>query len=492
MKKLIRQSLLLMSLFFLSFLVSCGGGSSSSGSADGNSVAQSTGSVGILLTDKPADLSLFRAVNVTIESIVLIGDEEHVQLYDDLNVTYNLLDLRNESLPLIFEDNIPVGRYCKVRLTLSDLELVMTNGSVSSPRMTGNRKIDLLARDCFTVDAGEMLTLQIDIDAGNSVHINGSNNGYNFRPVVFIDVLGDDFTPKLVRVDGVVFEVDAETGTLQICGAVPDSDGLGCVQINVGENTGYFDKSESDAGSAQPLSALYSESLIGETVTVVGWPQHDVQTYGEEKDADHPCMSINALVIEHGEFIQVAGDISTVPDDLGFDLDVSQDEGGAYPELFAVQYFSAPDGGNGTRIVTKAGDLLTSSELEVAAAVQIDGALATEDDTLNAALVIVDSGAVTVEQVSGVVASVSTDDDSFVLTPDTDTETVCSSPVADVTVLYGAETSFLTVTVTDDESLVEHGGTLIEERAVNVSGVCESEGLSAAVIVLIDDQTTVE
>ncbi|MEW8365957.1 MAG: DUF4382 domain-containing protein, partial [Candidatus Thiodiazotropha taylori] len=114
-------------------LISCGGGGSSDSSATSDdtnsSTTQSTGTVGILLTDKPADPDLFLSINATIEQVELLGPEgeESVVLYADAPQTVDLLRLRNESIPFTFRDDVPVGSYCKIRLTLSDLELVLVD-----------------------------------------------------------------------------------------------------------------------------------------------------------------------------------------------------------------------------------------------------------------------------------------------------------------------------------------------------------------------------
>src|SRR5210317_242635 len=102
-------------------LVSCGGGSSS---VDDPSQIQGKGTVGILLTDKPADPAMFAAIIASIVKVELMGSEENgrVELYSaPPTKEFDLLRLRNESIPLAFKDNIPAGTYCKIRLTLSQL-----------------------------------------------------------------------------------------------------------------------------------------------------------------------------------------------------------------------------------------------------------------------------------------------------------------------------------------------------------------------------------
>ncbi len=219
----------LFSLGALTLLTSCGGDSSD----EASDTAQRTGTVGILLTDKPADPSLFLSVNAAIEKVELMGSEddedERIELYGGPTLVFELLDLRNESIPLTFQDDVPVGTYCKIRLTLSDLELVLaddtplddSDNETFHPNLPGNGKLDLVAKDCFDVGPGEVVTLQIDIDAGNSIHIVGNGNRFNFRPVAFIDVLSQDFDSRLVRLHGTITKIDDEAGMFYLCGAVP-------------------------------------------------------------------------------------------------------------------------------------------------------------------------------------------------------------------------------------------------------------------------------
>ncbi|MGB5329649.1 MAG: DUF4382 domain-containing protein, partial [Gammaproteobacteria bacterium] len=208
-------------------LVSCGGSSGGGGTTD-TSQAQGKGTVGILLTDKPADPAMFAAIIASIIKVELMGSEENgrVELFSaPPTKEFDLLRLRNESIPLVFKDKVPAGTYCKIRLTLSELTLVLadpadltpedlTDNEMAHPKLPGNGKLDLVVRDCFDVVAGKVLALQLDMDAGKSIHIiekgncaNKPDKCFNFRPVVFVDVIDKDFDSKLVRLDGVIQDV---------------------------------------------------------------------------------------------------------------------------------------------------------------------------------------------------------------------------------------------------------------------------------------------
>ncbi len=530
-------------------MISCGGGG---GSSDGTTTTDGgTGTVGILLTDKPADPSLFLAMNATIEQVELIGSDEGdlVSLYTDAPQTVDLLSLKNESIPFTFRDDVPVGTYCKIRLTLSDLELVLvddtpddlTDNETYHPHLPGNGKLDLLARDCFTVEEGNVITVQVDIDGGNSIHVVGNSNGFNFRPVVFVDVLQEGFESKLVRLEGEITEVMPDEGWFLLCGAIPvqQSSSMECVQVNLGDDSAFFDNLN-HAGAPRALDELLLEEKVGEQVVVVGWPDHQVMPYAgadvdvprghlpppgecrlweidqapgqqtssgdcselEQQVTDgtvlvdhegvvneryHPLMEVDALVVELGEFDQAEGEVTTDADAAGFAMEVTDSTTGVTPGPLDVVLQAGEAAINGTRIVSKAGELLDYSQISLPRAVQVDGVLDTSgtDPVLSAALVIVDTAVQESDyQITGSV--VSTGASGFVLSPDEDT--VCGIATTDLAVAYADNVEFLTVVITDTVSEISPGGTLEAGQTVGINGNCSAQGYVAESVVIVDDQ----
>ncbi len=93
------------------------------------------------------------------------------------------------------------------------------------------------------------MALQLDMDAGKSIHIiekgnctNKPDKCFNFRPVVFVDVIDKDFDSKLVRLNGVIKEVDSVEEYLLLCEALPskDMDNEGCVKVHFGDELGLL------------------------------------------------------------------------------------------------------------------------------------------------------------------------------------------------------------------------------------------------------------
>ena len=158
--------------------VACGGGGGSS-SPSVSPVSTGVGAVAIAMTDGAAED--FDEINVTVVKIELVSESGHVTVYEG-NKTFNLLDLADESRLFAIRNEVPAGIYSKIRLILTEIELVRkdANGNVletAYPKLPGNGKLDLLRRGGFTVLAGETLVVQIDMDANKSIHIVGTGSG---------------------------------------------------------------------------------------------------------------------------------------------------------------------------------------------------------------------------------------------------------------------------------------------------------------------------
>jgi hypothetical protein len=542
-------------------LISCGGGSSSGDNSStndtSNTTAESTGTVGILLTDKPADPSLFLSMNATIEQVELLGPdgEDAVVLYSDEPQTVDLLRLRNESIPLTFRDDVPVGTYCKIRLILSDLELILVDDTPDDltdneryyPDLPGNGKIDLLVRDCFSVEEGNVITVQIDLDGGNSIHIIENSHGYNFRPVVFVDVLEEGFESRLVRLEGEISEIYPEENALLLCDALPVQrfDSMACVEVHLGEDSAFFDNLNY-AGGPRSLDELLTEAMLGQQVVVVGKPDHAVDPHSGEMDIPpghlpppgecrlweegvapgqqtpsddcesleeevsdgddtvlvdhhgvvseryHPLMEVDALVVELGEFLQLEGSVSRDADSSGFAMAVSSGEGIETDAEREVLLQAGEQAINGTRIVSKSGELLDTLDIVSPLQLQVDGVMDSTGATevLNAALVIVDSDSenehAESNQVTGTVLSVGTN--GFVLTPSADT--ACGVVTTDLNVTLADEVELLTVVISETVNEISQGGTLEAGQNVGINGRCIADGYLAETVVIVDDQRT--
>ena len=114
---------LIPALFALLLLASCSssdGGDSNTGTTA--TTTATTGRVSLLITDAPTDD--FDQVNLTVESISFLGEGDgHETIVFDESRTVDLLALQNYS-DLLVTAVIPVGTYDKIRLHVSQVELV--------------------------------------------------------------------------------------------------------------------------------------------------------------------------------------------------------------------------------------------------------------------------------------------------------------------------------------------------------------------------------
>ena len=494
----------LLCSFFILTLSACGGG----GGTD--TTAGRTGTVGILLTDKPADPSLFSVINATIVKVELMPEEDEddrVSIYDGDPKTFDLLRLKSESVPLTFDDTVPVGSYCKIRLTLSDLELVLaddtpdvaTDNKTYHPKLPGNGKLDLVVRGCFDVEEDSNATLQLDIDAGKSIHITGNGkNKYKFRPVIFIDVIDQTFESKLVRLNGVITRVNLNERTLLLCRAIPaqDAKSHGCVKVHLGDDAAFFDNLD-HAGTPRAIKELLDEDKLEEPATVIGRVRrliaekdnndHDGDVDDDEEDMRHAWMALDGLVVELGDFLQLEGAVDEDADADGFDMTVKPGSAVSSANALGVVLQAGSTSINGTRIISPTGELLDYTQIIVPRSVQVDGVLELSSDSmLKAALVIVDvdedeDGK---EQVTGTILSLGVD--NMIVAPDADT--VCGISSNQLFVTLDDDLDLLTVVITDISSVITPGGSLQVGQAVGMTGSCEGNGYMTDNVVIIDDQ----
>ena len=349
----------------MSLIGACGGGG-------GGSSDLGSGAVTVALTDKPANLDDIDEILITITAVEIFAEDGgKVTLYSGRpRGPFDLLKLEHESRPLAFDPDVPAGRYCKIRLTLSDLELVFNTGEPNfHPKLPGNNKLDLNPRECFHVAPDSRVYLQLDMEA-KSIHVvqTGKKKHYNFRPVVFIDVIQRDFPANLVRLeDGVIREINREDGTLLLCefsygeGARGELDD--CMTVLISRETSAFDNVDNDGindvsdGDAIALAELMIPEREGERpVTIVG------RVSGSSHD-DHDYPVIDALVVELGGLLELGGTVASAASDIHFNMNVDPDQGIQGEGELPVALQPDPEGGNGTKILSRSGKLLSSADI---------------------------------------------------------------------------------------------------------------------------------
>jgi len=304
------RSLLLRVLLSVAalLLVSCGGG----GAGTDASLSAGTGTVAVALTDGPAED--FDEINLSVVKIELFSESGQVTIFEG-SETLNLLDLADQARLFAIRNGVPAGSYSKIRLTLTEIELVKRDAERNIaerayPKLPGKGKLDLVPRGDFTVHPGETLVLQIDMDANKSIHVVGTGKGkYQFRPVVFVDVMSEALFGKLVRVHGVVEGIDDSDQEFRLCQTdIPvrvqddqqDHESPGCIQVDAVDTTSIFD--------AEGRAAGFAGLVAGDEATVYGNFRSDARDDDDDRDdrandryqRELDDLELVALVVELG------------------------------------------------------------------------------------------------------------------------------------------------------------------------------------------------
>ncbi len=208
----------------------------------------------------------------------------------------------------------------------------------------------------------------------------------------------------------------------------------------------------------------------------------------DKPEAYYPLLYLEALVAESGEFKQIEGQVEALntPVDTGFSMAPSSGTN-TVEVLYQPPLYPQQAAINGTRIVSKSGELLEPGDIEIFVPVQVDGTAGDTASQLKAALVIVDQSALDTEQVSGVIQSLDTNILELKLAEGADP--VCGVPTDPLMVGLINPLKILTVIITNDGSEILPGGILRVDQTVGMNGGCEFTGNYATDnVVIVDDQ----
>ena len=404
-------------------LVSCG---------SGPNVADPTrtGSVAFLLTDAATDD--FSQVNITITSAELLSDSLKVTIFTGPK-TVDLLKLDDETTLFSLSSGVPSVWYEKIRLHVSALELVKKDGTKIYPKLPGGWKIDLNPRKKFFVAPGGMLLLQVDLDANKSIHVvkTGSGDKYIFRPVVFVDILDGATRGKLLRLFGEVRNIDFQNTKFDLCpsktlyhAAYTYSDKhvdahnnvTTCVPVYTSSATSFFDTDGNQAG--------FADLAEYELVTSIGHIRIDTLSKDDHND-DLYEMGLDAVVIEWGKFLRLAGTVRSLPDVLTKQLDFEIYPGQGFPSgtVLVVELQ------NGTKVFSRTGEELSEADIAVGLKAKIDGILIvsnTSPDILKAALAVLFTPPFTaLQKIGGTILNLDASGRTFDLYDSTTSTTEC-------------------------------------------------------------------
>jgi hypothetical protein len=380
-----------LALALATALAGCGGSGSSVAVASNSG----TGTVVVVVTD--AATEAFAQVWVTVTKVELLGAQGHFTLFEGRRVI-DLLAMRDDARLLSLGHEVPAGDWSKIRLQVEDVRLVRVVAEADAttiipcppeltpdpgfvceaihPQVGGHGKIDLNPRGPITVRSGELVFVQLDLDAQKSIHIVETGSGrFIFRPIVFVDLFAVR-PDRLVRIEGTIAEIDLEAKKLLVCGthlvfranAEQEGGRNRCVDVHVGSDTSIFD--------ADGRPAQLADLAVNDEVAAVG--RFRIGT-GE-------TLVFDAAWIQQGGFdalVAVTGVIRTSV--VGDEFTIAPDPDGLVPagEL-TVRLLP------GAKLFDRRGGALSPGDLQPGQRARVFGALAgTDPERLDASLVFV-------------------------------------------------------------------------------------------------------
>ena len=360
-------------------LAGCGGGD------DDTSVTiisnPGTGSAVIIVTDAPAEQ--FAQIWLTVTRVELVGAGGAFTLFEGRRV-FDLLSLRDDALLLALGRDVPAGEWSKIRLHVEDVELVWLpeQGELLEAEVAavgGHGQIELSPSGPIRVRAGELVFVQLDLDAARSVHVDESGTPrVQFRPVATADAFALAAPPRLVRLEGTVDEIDLAAQRLVLCGthrafraeAREDRRARSrCSEVRVGPDTAIF--------AAHGAPAELADLARGDELAALG----------RFRVGPGEALVLDASWLHQGGFdagVAIAGVI--VEGATGGELVVAPDRGepiGAGERVVRLA--------DGAAVFTREGEPLAPAGLVPGLRVRAFGALAhsgAEPDPLDASLVL--------------------------------------------------------------------------------------------------------
>lgn len=370
------------------FALACGGGGGSDGGGEASAV-NAVGRTAIFLTDAPSDL--FDQILVTIRAIELIGNGAPIEVFSGLE-TIDLKDLESFSDLFVYADEVPVGRYSKIRLRVDAIELVDGASSISVDP-PANGRIDLLPRGGFVVRENADLVIEIDMDARKSIHIvqTGRRERYRFRPVVFVTVRETRAPDKLSRVHGEIRRlIDDETfvlcSTVYMAARTDHSEegsapgGIGdryrCVTVEIDDETGLFD-ANGDPTTREDLDVGDEATVVGRFEMIDDPYDEDDEWTGDPEDEPLRSFVLHAYVVElgpKGSFLHLTGVAESAVDEMDeFDFAIDPNQGFGDDSVVSALLQ------DGTRIFSRGGMELDEDAIEPDVAAKIDGVFDTDE-----------------------------------------------------------------------------------------------------------------
>jgi len=250
------------------------------------------------------------------------------------------------------------------------------------------------------------------MDTNKSIHIvkKGKKDEYNFRPVVFIDIVTDTFKERFVKLHGDIHAINTADQSFKLCNTgipVQTSDELikpdsrGCVRVETDKTTSIFD--------INGMPARFSDLVNGEPATVFGRLLRDTVSHHHDDDEQHHHdddrelydLVLKAALIELGpesSYQKLNGTATSAVDvNNQFIMDVDPGQGLTTPLVLKVQIQ------DGTILINRKSSPVKIADIVTGKLVSARGVLDVKNGTLFASLIVVDTDNST--QLTGIVGA---------------------------------------------------------------------------------------
>ena len=217
----------------------------------------------------------------------------------------------------------------------------------------------------------------------------GKKDEYNFRPVVFIDIVTDTFIERFVKLHGDIFAINTADQSFKLCNTgipvrtgedVLKTDSRGCVRVEADQTTAFFD--------INGMPATFSNLVAGQPATVFGHLQYDTQIDNDD-DRELRDLVLKAALIELGpesSFQKLNGTATSAVDvNNQFTMDVDPGQELTTPLNLIVQIQE------GSLLINRKGQTVTIADIITGKLVSARGVLDVGKGTLFASVIVVDT-----------------------------------------------------------------------------------------------------
>lgn len=157
------------------------------GGCNSNAVAPNAlAEIKITFHDTLVDGSIMRRIDMTVLQTEIIDINDNKVVISSERHSFNLLEITKNNPVVLAHTMIAPGIYKQIRLILdSNTTITLTDGKTHPLKVPSGEQTGIKIDGVFSIPAGKLYTLDIDLDPGRSVHY-AAGQGYMLKPVIEI------------------------------------------------------------------------------------------------------------------------------------------------------------------------------------------------------------------------------------------------------------------------------------------------------------------